>query len=828
MSAQSIVGARAAGPGAGQLGQASADVARELARATADALGPLCGVLSGLFAVLLGLNLFDLADDVARLVVAHDLFLSMAFGIGCVAAYKSRPPARWAHPIAALIAASVLSNVLLTASVRRDESYTTYVLVLVVGVGGMMLSSRWMVAVLAGACAAWAATLWGFTGGRQLATLCLSMLGACALGVAFHVARRRTSLRLWELRWLDAQHKAELQQALQETARARDELDVRVADRTRELSEANGRLTEEVAQRQRAEEKLRLAAQVFASSSSAIIVSDPEGRIVATNPAVHAITGFSFDDVAGQPAQMMAANHHDEDFFEEMGRALQATGRWEGEIRARHRSGVTFPAWLSSSTVCDEQGRVTHFVSIYSDMTAKKAAEAKVEYLAHHDVLTGLPNRSLLQDRFAQAAQHARRRGRRVALFFADLDRFKKINDTLGHAVGDRMIQEFGRRLQGCVRGEDTVSRLGGDEFLVVLCDITELAEVDAVAQRVLTECREPFLWEGRSLSSSCSLGISLFPDDGEDFDTLLKKADIAMYQSKASGRNTVRFYCPDASRALLDHLDLETHLRGALERGELSLNYQPIVELESNEIVGAEALLRWDSPGRGAVPPAVFIPVAEETGLIVPIGRWVLEESCRQAALWRELCERPLRVSVNVSGVQLLRSDLAGAVEHALESSGLPPAALELEITESVLVTDAAQTLDTVRRIHALGVTFAVDDFGTGFSSLAYLKRFAVDTLKVDQSFVRDVLLNADDRSIIDAIVQLGRSLSLSAVAEGVEQEAQARLLKAAGCQFAQGYLFSRPVPAQDFLGLLDSGTEPGRVVSRWGRSVAAVTPGA
>jgi EAL domain-containing protein (putative c-di-GMP-specific phosphodiesterase class I) len=329
---------------------------------------------------------------------------------------------------------------------------------------------------------------------------------------------------------------------------------------------------------------------------------------------------------------------------------------------------------------------------------------------------------------------------------------------------------------------------------------------VEVIARRMLDGAAEPFTWDGLSLPTSCSIGISMFPDDGDDFDALLKRADIAMYHTKASGRNGFHFYGSQSSSInMLDNLDLENRLRGALERGELSLCYQPIVELATRRVVGAEALLRWESPDRGAIAPARFIPIAEESGLIVPIGQWVLEQACREAKAWQRDGKPPVKVAVNISGIQFMRSDLAQVVQDALVGSGLPPSALELEITESILL-HVERCLESIRQIHTMGVSLAVDDFGTGFSSLAYLKRFQVDTLKVDQSFVRDVLLDSEGESIVRAIIDLGRSLSLQTLAEGVERQEQADHLLAAGCRLAQGYLFARPLPAREFRAFLDA----------------------
>jgi len=650
------------------------DVTAGLAAAVSDASGPVFGAMSALFAFFIVFNCLDLPAHALAPVVTHDVVLVVLFGIAWRTLPRRPLPAAWSHRAGVIVGGLVLSNVLLTAWLLRETFYTNYVLVVAIGIGALILSTRWVVTALLLTCCAWGATVWSFTTRAQFVHLSFTLIAACALSLALHLTRKRTHIRLLELHHVDARRKVALERALQETERARDELDHRVEERTRELSGANERLV----------------------------------------------------------------------------------------------------------------------------------------FMAHHDALTGLPNRIRLRERFAQAVDQARSDKSRVALLFLDLDRFKTINDSLGHPAGDDLLRGIAERLRGCVRVQDTVCRQGGDEFLVLLGGIGDRREVEEVAQRIVDGTAEPFDWEGRALPTSCSIGIAIYPDDGDDFDTLLKRADIAMYQSKASGRNGFHFYRSESNSInILDNLDLENRLRGALERQELSLCYQPIVELATLRVVGAEALLRWTSPERGPIPPARFIPIAEESGLIVPIGQWVLEEACREAKGWQRDGMPPVKLAVNISGIQFLRTDLASVVDGVLTRSGLPARELELEITESILITHVERCLETIGRIHAMGVSLAVDDFGTGFSSLAYLKRFHVDTLKVDQSFVRDLLLDSEGASIVRAIIDLGRSLSLHTLAEGVERQEQAQILMAAGCRFAQGYLFSWPLPAHEFKAFLDSSRE-------------------
>lgn len=430
----------------------------------------------------------------------------------------------------------------------------------------------------------------------------------------------------------------------------------------------------------------------------------------------------------------------------------------------------------------------------------RKKAERQMEYLAHHDTLTGLPNRVLAQDRFVQAKSRADRETTKLALLFLDLDGFKTINDSLGHGVGDALLQQIAVRLGGCVRDSDTISRLGGDEFLVLLSDISSADDTAPVLLKVLERLHEPVRVENRELSTSVSIGVSIYPDDGRDFDTLLKKADMAMYRAKDAGRNTYRYFDEQMNVEAVEQLALRSDLRHALERSEFVLHYQPQIELATGRVVGAEALVRWNHPERGLVLPARFIPAAEESGLIIPLGAWVMHEACRQAAAWRRAGLPSLVMAVNLSAVQFRRGDVEQTVLAVLEAAGLPSEWLELELTESILIHESEGVLATVRRLKQQGVRFSIDDFGTGYSSLSYLKRFEIDKLKIDRSFVRDLAVDADDAAIVRAIIQMARSLGLSTIAEGVETDEMLSRLRAFGCDEAQGYYFARPMPVQEF----------------------------
>ena len=552
------------------------------------------------------------------------------------------------------------------------------------------------------------------------------------------------------------------------------------------------------------EEELRLAAKVFESSGEAIMITDADGCMISVNQAFSMVTGYGVGDAVGRNASMLASGRHDREFFNDMWHELLETGYWHGEIWNRRRDGEIFPEWLGISSVRDAEGKITHFVGIFSDISERKAAEAKIAFLAHHDPLTGLPNRLLLKDRMEQAIAHGERTGNSVALLFVDLDRFKAVNDSFGHPMGDALLRDAAQRLLACVRDSDTISRHGGDEFLVVLTDL-QSSEVPAqIATKIMAALCTPFHIGVHEATISASVGISVYPEDGAGFDELLQKADTAMYHAKQSGRDAFRFYTERMNADAQERLDLHGRLRRALEREEFVLYYQPLIDLKSGSIVGGEALVRWQSPEQGLVAPGQFIPAAEHSGLIVPLGEWVLQEACRELAYWHAQGSRQLSMAVNISSIQFRRGDVEEMVLRALAASGASPAALELELTESILIDGAEQVLATIGRLQTLGVRLAIDDFGTGYSSLAYLKRFNVDKLKIDQSFVRDIVTDRDDAAIVRAVIQMAGSLDLKVVAEGVETEAVAAELRAMHCDLVQGYHFGRPMPAAEFRRLI------------------------
>ncbi len=556
----------------------------------------------------------------------------------------------------------------------------------------------------------------------------------------------------------------------------------------------------DITARCRADEQLQLAFEAISHSGEGIMVTDAEQRIISVNPAFELVTGYSAAEVLGQTPQLFSSGRHDGKFYRAMWQSLEVFGYWQGEIWNRRKNGEIYPEWLGISVVRQADGSPKHFIAIFSDITERKAAQQRIEFLAHHDPLTLLPNRLLLRDRVDQAIALAGRQHSGVALLFLDLDRFKTINDSLGHPVGDALLKAVVERLKACVRDSDTISRQGGDEFVIVLNEVRDSESVSRLAEKIQRRMVDPFILENHALSSSFSIGIALFPDDGGDFDTLTRKADTAMYHAKQAGRNTHRFFTEQMNVDAIEHLHLETQLRLALERQEFVLHYQPQIDLRDGRIVGVEALVRWLSPEHGLVSPNRFIPIAEESGLIVGIGSWVLGEACRQARRWQDAGLPPLVVAVNLSAMQFRKQDLVTSVINALVLADLDSQWLELELTESILIQDAEATLDTVRRLKALGIKLSVDDFGTGYSSLAYLKRFAVDKLKIDQSFVRDLVSDPDDAAIVRAIVQMAHGLKLRTIAEGVETVEQADHLRMFHCDEVQGYLYARPMPADDF----------------------------
>jgi diguanylate cyclase (GGDEF)-like protein/PAS domain S-box-containing protein len=532
-----------------------------------------------------------------------------------------------------------------------------------------------------------------------------------------------------------------------------------------------------------------------------VFETDAMGAFVYVNNRWLEISGISREEALG--SGWVKALHPDfrERVFADWMAAVQKAQPLQMEMCLRRPDGKDTWVLAQASPVRNEQGELTGYIGSITDISEIKAAESRIAFLAHHDALTELPNRVLARDRAEVAMAFAERSKQKMALLFLDLDHFKTVNDSLGHTMGDALLRAVSARLRRCVRDTDTISRQGGDEFLIVLPEVSDADAIAAAASKVLECMSGPFAIEGQELGASVSAGIAVYPDDGTDFDTLLKKADTAMYHAKEAGRNTYRFFTEQMNVDAVEHLRIQAGLRRALDNGEFLLHYQPQIELATGRPVGAEALIRWNHPEMGLIPPARFIPIAESSGMIVAIGSWVLLEACRQAVSWRDAGFPELVVAVNLSATQFKRGDLQHTVVAVLNETGLDPSRLELELTESIMLGNTETVLDTVRRLKAIGVKLSLDDFGTGYSSLSYLKRFPLDKLKIDQSFMRDMIRDADNAAIVRAIIQLARALNLRTVAEGVEDESVVDHLRLLHCDEAQGYHFARPMPAAEFM---------------------------
>ena len=553
---------------------------------------------------------------------------------------------------------------------------------------------------------------------------------------------------------------------------------------------------------QRRQRDLQLAASIFHASSEGMLVTDAKNRIVAINPAVTRMTGYTFDDLAGKDPQIFNSGRHGRDFFAAMWHEIETTGGWRGEIWDRNKDGEVVAKRLTIDTVPNFDGSVRRRIALFSDITEQKLAEETIWRQANFDALTALPNRRLFLDRLAQEMKKTHRTGQMLALLLIDLDQFKEVNDTRGHDVGDLLLSEAGRRIGGCVRDSDTVARLGGDEFGIALAGLADATRANQVAQAVLQALAAPFTLRDEDAYITASIGITLYPNDAVDIESLLKNVDQAMYGAKAAGRNGASYFVAAMQEAAQARQQMIRDLRNALAADQLEVYYQPIVDLLGGRIRKAEALVRWRHPDRGMISPALFIPLAEETGLIRDLGDWVFRQAADTAKRWHDLAGRPgaAQVTVNMSPRQFVGGDAQQAWLDYLERIDLPPGCVGIEITEGLLLDERADVTETLGRFQSLGMRISLDDFGTGYSAMAYLKKFSIDYLKVDQSFVRDMADDPGDQAIVEAIIVMAHKLGLLVIAEGVETARQHELLAAAGCDFGQGYLFARPMPAAEF----------------------------
>lgn len=544
----------------------------------------------------------------------------------------------------------------------------------------------------------------------------------------------------------------------------------------------------------------KFANHLFENSREAILVTDKDANILSVNPMFTELTGYTAEEVIGKNPRILASGRHDESFYRLMWQKINLEKHWHGEVWDRRKNGEIYPKWLTISVVEDGENQVENYIGTFTDITNQKATIDKINFLAHHDPLTKLPNRTLLRDRFEQAAALTTRNNHQMAMMFIDLDNFKEINDVLGHVIGDGLLIEISKKLKECIRESDTLSRMGGDEFVILLPNLTNQNVVQLIAEKILMTLAHGIDVEGNLLHTGCSIGISMFPEEGEDFDTLLKKSDTAMYHAKSGGRNTYRYFTTQMNVDAVARMNMQQQLRNALNEGEFELHYQPQYSIVTGKTIGAEALLRWHNKEMGEIPPDRFIPIAEETGLIVPIGNWVINEVCRQIHEWDLKGYPQMVVAINLSAVQFKRSDLLRELLCAVNKHSISAGRIELELTESILVHDTEEAIRVMAVLNNQGFKLSIDDFGTGYSSLSYLKHFMIHKLKIDQSFVKNIANDKNDKAIVRSIIDMAHSLGHQVIAEGVETSEQYKILANEGCDEFQGYWIGRPAPANHF----------------------------
>ncbi len=561
----------------------------------------------------------------------------------------------------------------------------------------------------------------------------------------------------------------------------------------------------EITEKKHYENLLLLSDSVFKNSIEGIVVTNADAVIQRVNPAFEAITGFSAQEAIGQNARLLKSDRHLPEFYKAMWESLEKKGQWSGDIWNRNKNGEAYPEWLSITAITKNRDKISGYVAVFHDMTEIRRSQEKLKFKTYHDGLTGLPNRLLFEDRLERSLSIARKNKFLVGILCLDLDNFKHVNESLGLHMGDLFLQEVGQRISRFFTDKTTVSRFGGDQFNIILNSLGNAREAMSTATDLMELFQKPFMAKKKEIYANVSIGISLFPADGTTTAALIKNAEIAMHKTKESGKNSYSLFETAMNKKMVKRIELEAGLRHGLEKNEFKLFYQPKIDLTTGKISGMEALVRWDNQERGLISPADFIPLAEETGVIEPLGTWVLNEACIQTKKWHDLGFKFLKVAVNLSSVQFRNKNLSAKVESALEDSGLAPCFLNLEITESLVMTDVETAIDTMNQIAKMGVAFSIDDFGTGYSSLSYLKRFPVSVLKVDQSFVREIPASKDDMAISRTILSMAKSLNMKTVAEGVETQAQLEFMRTNLCDEIQGYYFSPPIPADKFQILLE-----------------------
>ena len=538
------------------------------------------------------------------------------------------------------------------------------------------------------------------------------------------------------------------------------------------------------------------AKQIFGAIKDGIFVTDLDLRIVEVNTAFTQVTGYTPEQAIGQTPKLFSSGRHTKEFYQRMWRSVQENGQWQGTIWNRRKNGEIYPQWLFITILKDPSDNISHYLAVFSDLSHQETISNQIHLLAYYDSLTGLPNRELFTDRLNLSLSQAHRDKGKVALFFLDLDRFKYINDTLGHATGDHLLSAVAYRLSNSLRESDTVARLGGDEFTVIVSGITNESHAETVANKILACFKQPFTIGKRELLISSSIGISLYPEHGSDSETIVRHADTAMYCAKERGKNCYVFYSPDMGLQYQQRLSIENDLSEVINNNGLEMVYQPQIDLQSGHITVLEALLRWKHPERGEISPTLFLPIAEESGLILKLGAWALRTACSQMAAWRKQHGFDISLAINIFGLQLSSGTFHQQIRETLAETGLPPTALELEITENILMEESRETVNTLDKLNELGIRIVIDDFGTGYSSLNSIRRIDTKKLKIDRSFITNIGTDACDTQMIRTIVNMAHNLSISIAAEGIENNEQLQFLKFLGCDHAQGFLIGKPYP--------------------------------